>query len=349
MHSLKTIFIVDDSDVNLLTAKKALSQKYKIYTLPSAASMFELLENIRPDMVLLDISMPVTDGFEALKLLKSSDRFMDIPVIFLTSWRDADIEARGFEMGVVDFISKPFYEAVLINRVKTHLDIDERIRSQTETLLQRTERLQRLKNSMVSVLAEMLESRDKNTGGHIERTAAYTRILINKMIERGVYVNDIDCWDIDILISSVRLHDVGKISISDLILNKTESLTDEEFEIMKIHAAEGERIIDKIISQTGDEDFLVCAKMFAGYHHERWDGTGYPHGLKGTDIPILGRIMAVVDVYDALMSDRPYKKAFTHEQAVNIIIDGKDKQFDPKLVDLFCEFQNLFAEVSRCR
>jgi len=348
MPDSRTIFIVDDSDVNLLTAKKALSQKYNIYTLPSAASMFELLENIMPDMILLDISMPVTDGFEALKLLKSNERFTDIPVIFLTSWRDADIEARGFEMGVADFISKPFNEGVLINRIKTHLEINERIRSQTEMLLHRTERLQRLRNSMVSVLAEMLESRDKDTGGHIERTATYTRILINKMIERGVYVSDISCWDIDMLISSVRLHDVGKISISDLILNKSESLTSEEFETMKIHAAEGERIINKIISQTGDEDFLVCAKMFAGYHHERWDGTGYPHGLKGTDIPILGRIMAVVDVYDALMSDRPYKKAFTHEQAVSIIVEGKGRQFDPRLVDLFCEFQNLFSEVSKC-
>jgi len=349
MSGMKTIFLVDDSDVNLLTAKKVLSQRYRVYTLPSAAACFELLESIIPDMILLDISMPEMDGFDALKLLKSNKRYVDIPVMFLTIWRDEAIESRGFEMGAVDFISKPFSESVLLNRIKTHLDIDERIREQTAMLRMRTEKLNRLRNSMVSVLAEMLESRDKATGGHIERTAKYIKILLQKMVERGVYADEVTCWDLDVLISSVRLHDVGKIAISDLILNKPEELTQDEFSIMKIHSAEGERIIDKIISQTGDEDFLICAKLFAGYHHERWDGTGYPHGLRGTDIPLLGRVMAIVDVYDALVSDRSYKKALPHEHAVNVIIEGKGRQFDPKLVDIFCEVQGLFAEVGSCQ
>ena len=341
MSRLKTIFLVDDNDVNLLTAQKALSSYYKIYTLPSAAGMFELLESVMPDMILLDINMPEMDGFEALEKLKSNSRYTDIPVIFLTSWGDANIEARGFASGVVDVISKPFSEPVLLNRIKKHLEIDERIREQMELL-------KRLKNSMVSVLAEMLESRDKATGGHIERTATYIKILIQNMIEREIYKDEIAGWDMDVLISSVRLHDVGKIAISDLILNKPEGLTNEEYELMKVHAAEGERIIDKIISQTGDEEFLICAKLFAGYHHERWDGTGYPHGLKGTDIPLLGRIMAIADVYDALVSDRSYKKALTHEQAVNIIVENKGMHFDPKLVEIFCEVHNLFADVSSC-
>ena len=349
MYSPKTVFLVDDNDVNLLMAKKALSQQYNVYTLPSAAGMFELLENVVPDIILLDINMPEMNGFEALKLLKANGRYREIPVIFLTIWRDSDIESKGFEMGVVDFISKPFSESVLFNRIKTHLDIEDRIHEQTVILKQRSESLYKLKTSMVSVLSEMLESRDKTTGGHVERTAKYVRILVQKMIERGVYADEITCWDFDVLASSVRLHDVGKIAISDLILNKPDPLTREEFEIMKIHAAEGERIIDKMISQAGDEDFLICAKQFTGYHHERWDGTGYPHGLKGEDIPLLGRIMAIADVYDALVSERPYKKVLTHEQAVAIIIESKGKQFDPKLVDIFCEVSEQFAEVSSCR
>jgi putative two-component system response regulator len=191
----------------------------------------------------------------------------------------------------------------------------------------------------------MLESRDKTTGGHIERTSTYLRLLINRMIERGIYINEIKDWDLDLAVTSARLHDVGKIAVSDLILNKPGSLTKEEFETMKIHAAEGERIIDKIISRAGDEDFLHFAKLFAGYHHERWDGSGYPHGLIGVDIPLQGRIMAIVDVYDALSSDRPYKPAMNRDEVVKIIMAGKAKQFDPVITDVFFEIKDLFAEV----
>jgi putative two-component system response regulator len=342
---VKTIFIVDDNNVNLLTAENALSDHYNVYTLPSAHGMFELLNDLIPDMILLDIIMPEISGYDAMRLLKADIRYSHIPVIFLTSKKDPGTEAQGFELGAVDFITKPFSGIVLLNRIKTHLNIDEIIRKRTSELEVRTEKLTRLKNSMVSVLAEMLESRDKTTGGHIERTSAYLRLIINKMIKSGIYLNEIRTWDLELAVTSARLHDVGKIAISDLILNKPGNLTKEEFETMKIHAAEGERIIDKIISQTGDEDFLFFAKMFAGYHHERWDGTGYPHGLKGTDIPLQGRIMAIVDVYDALSSDRPYKSALSRDEVVKIIMDSKDKQFDPLIADVFFEIKDKFAEV----
>jgi putative two-component system response regulator len=346
---VKTIFVVDDNDVNLLTAEKILSDQYNVFTLHSASDMFELLNDVVPDLILLDIMMPEIDGFEAIKELKTNVRYSDIPVIFLTGVKEAEVEAHGFELGAVDFISKPFSETVLINRIKAHLNIDEVIRDRTAKLEQKTDSLQRLKNSMVSVMAEMLESRDKTTGGHIERTSEYLRLLINAMIERKIYENEVGAWDIDLAVSSARLHDVGKIAVSDLILNKPENLTQEEFERMKIHAAEGERIIDKIIRQAGDEDFLHFAKLFASYHHERWDGTGYPHGLRGEEIPLQGRIMAVVDVYDALSSERPYKPALDNKQVVNIIMDGKGKQFDPKITEVFFEIKDMFAKVGSCR
>jgi putative two-component system response regulator len=168
------------------------------------------------------------------------------------------------------------------------------------------------------------------------------------MIKRGLYINEISGWDLDLAVSSARLHDVGKIAVSDLILNKPGSLTREEFETMKVHAAEGERIINRIINQAGDEDFLQFAKLFAGYHHERWDGLGYPRGLKEMEIPLQGRIMAIVDVYDALSSDRSYKPALPRDEVEKIIMDGRGKQFDPEIADVFFEIKDQFAGIIIC-
>jgi len=353
---MKTIFVVDDNTVNLMTADKALSDSYNVITFASASAMFDFLNNTIPDLILLDIMMPDIDGFETLKRLRADARYEAIPVIFLTSKNDAVTEALGFEMGVIDFIPKPFSELVLLNRIKTHLHIEEIIAErtaiiseQTEMLKQRTEKLLRLQNSMMSVLASMVENRDKLTGEHITRTTSYLKIILNAMVERGVYIEEIKCWDFDVISSSARMHDLGKITVTDLILNKPEKLTDFEFEIIKTHAAAGEKIIDEIIKESGDEIFLQNARLFAGYHHERWDGTGYPRGLQGTDIPLQGRIMAIADVYDALVSERSYKKAFTHEKAVQIILENKGKQFDPKIVDVFYEVNDSFRKVSECQ
>jgi putative two-component system response regulator len=341
----KTIFVVDDSDTNLSMAKEALKEYYRVMTMPSAVKMFALLEKIIPDLILLDIEMPDMDGFEALHLLKENNAQSDIPVIFLTSMSDASVEAHGFEMGVIDFITKPFSAPVLINRIKTHLDIDEIIRQRTIQLQKKTEQLQKLQNGIVFVLADMVESRDKGTGGHIERTTTYIKILVDAMMERGVHADVLGKMDLDLLNSSARLHDIGKISIPDSVLNKPGKLTDEEFEIMKTHSAEGERIIDQIVSRTEDVEFLRNAKLFAGYHHERWDGKGYPHGDKETGIPLQGRIMAIVDVYDALVSERPYKKPFTADEAVGIIMENSGKQFDPVIVNVFYEARDQFKAV----
>jgi len=341
---LKTIFIVDDNDVNLSTAANALSKQYRIFTLPSASDMFELLNNIIPDLILLDIAMPEMDGFEAMRLLKSDSRYSEIPILFLTGRDDAATEARGFELGAVDFVSKPFSEPVLLNRIKTHLEIEGIIHDRTDMLQQRTAKLIKLQNAMVSVLANMVENRDVQTGKHIERTTMYIKILLDSMFERDVYTDEIRLWNLDEVISSARLHDIGKIAISDLILNKPGKLTTEEFELMKTHTTEGEKIIDSIIAESGNEAFLHNAKLFAGFHHEKWDGTGYPHGIAGADIPLQGRIMAIVDVYDALVSNRPYKTAFTHEKAVEIIKDSKGSHFDPKITDVFLAINDLFKE-----
>jgi putative two-component system response regulator len=341
----KTVFVVDDNDTNLSMAKDALNEQYRVMTMPSALKMFSLLEKITPDLILLDIEMPEMDGFEALIRLKDTSELADIPVIFLTGMTDSSVEARGLQLGVTDFITKPFTASVLLNRIKTHLNIDELIRERTSQLQEKTVQLNILQNSIAFVLADVVENRDQKAGGHIQRTTAYIKILLDAMVERGVYADELGKMDLDLLISSSRLHDVGKISISDTILNKPEKLTDEEYEIIKTHSAEGERIIDQIVGRTGDVEFLRNARLFVGYHHERWDGTGYHRGLKGTEIPLQGRIMAIVDAYDALISERPYKKPFTAEESAKIIMENAGKQFDPLIADVFHAVSGQFKAV----
>jgi putative two-component system response regulator len=297
--------------------------------------MLTLAERITPDLILLDIAMPDIDGFEALALIKANAKLKSVPVIFLTGQNDAEAEIRGFEMGAIDFIIKPFSPPVLLKRLESHLYTDLLIKAGQTALRD-------LHNATISVIADMVESRDKVTGGHIERTQVYLRLLINELKNSEFYFDEIKNWDLALLLPSAQLHDVGKIVISDIILNKPSRLTDDEFDIIMTHCIEGEKIIDHIIAKTKDDGFLSYAKRFAGYHHEKWDGTGYPRGLKGLSIPLEGRILAVADVYDALRSDRPYKKAFTHKEAVQIITEDSGSHFDPVIVEAFLHVGDAF-------
>jgi len=339
----KTIFVVDDNDTNLAAAREALKSHYRVMTLPSASKMFAMMEKLTPDLILLDIEMPEMDGFEALSRLKETESI--VPVIFLTSLLDAEVEATGFQLGVIDFITKPFSAPVLINRIKTHLEIDELIRERTAQLQQKTIQLENLQSAIIFGFADLVEGRDDNTGGHIDRTSTYIQILLDALYERGIYKDEIEKLNRDSFISSARLHDVGKIVISDIILNKPGKLTDEEFDIMKTHTSEGEQAIDQIASRTNDVEFLNNARLFAGSHHERWDGRGYPRGLKETEIPLHGRIMAVADVFDALVSERPYKKPFEPDEAVRLIMENVGTQFDPLIAEVFYEVRDKFKAV----
>ncbi|MCL2053057.1 MAG: response regulator [Oscillospiraceae bacterium] len=331
----KTIFIVDDCDTNLSVAESALEEHYKVITLPSAIKMFSLLERIKPDLILLDIAMPGVDGFQAIRTLKTNEYYADIPVIFLTAIVDPASEAMGFELGAVDFISKPFSVPVLRNRIKLQLEVGEIVRDQTKTV-------RRLQNGIVSVIADVVENRDRDTVEHSERTASYIRILIQAMLANDVYTDELSCWDIETVSSAARLHDIGKIVIPDNIMNKPGKLTEEEYTRMKTHVSEGAKIINHMVTKSGNNSFLSFAKTFADTHHERWSGGGYPYGLSGTDIPLQGRIMAIADVYDALVSRRPYKEPISCEEAERIIMSEKGAHFDPALVDVFCDVKHLF-------
>jgi len=336
----KTIFVVDDNSTNLAIAEEALENQYLVITLSSAEKLFTVLGKITPDLILLDVDMPDMDGYETMEHLKASDIYGEIPVIFLTAMSDTEDEAKGIELGAVDFIVKPFSKQVLLNRIRNHLNFDDLIRERTELLRQRTEQLVRLQNSVVFTLADVVENRDKNTGGHIDRTTEYIRILAEVMLGCGLYIDEMRGWDFDSIVSSARLHDLGKIAIPDSILNKPDRLTDEEFSVIKTHPIAGQRIIDHMEEKAGELDFLYNAKLFAVYHHEKWDGSGYPYGLKENDIPLQGRIMALVDVYDALTSKRPYKKAFESEEALGIMAKDAGTHFDPNIADIFFGIKN---------
>ncbi|MDR0222159.1 MAG: response regulator [Oscillospiraceae bacterium] len=332
---MKTIFIVDDSETNLLGAKTALGDAYRSFALPSAERMFKLTEKIMPDLILLDVEMPEMNGFEALELLKKDEKLKKVPVVFLTARQDTAAEIRGFELGAIDFITKPVSPPVLLRRIETHIEIDRIVKKSEQ-------KVRDIHNATIGVISDLVESRDKVTGGHIDRTQKYLTLLIDELARANVYSEEIAGWDLNLVIPSAQLHDVGKISISDLILNKKGKLTDEEFNIMKTHCAEGEKIIKKLISQTNDDVFLNAALKFAAYHHEKWNGSGYPRGLAGGEIPLEGRIMAVADVYDALVTERPYKKAFSHDEATKIIRESAGQHFDPQVVAAYLDASDDF-------
>jgi len=215
------------------------------------------------------------------------------------------------------------------NELQNYNDnLEEMVRKKTETIVE-------LKNAVMETIAELVERRDDSTGGHISRTSRYLQIITNALLESGLYGEETSSWHVDQMVLSAQLHDVGKIAIDDSILRKPGKLTDEEFDVMKKHTIFGGEIIKTIQEKTGETEFLDYAYIFAVYHHEKWNGSGYPYGMSGTAIPLPARLMAVIDVYDALISERPYKKAFTHEEAIGIIKDGKGTHFDPDLTDLF--------------
>jgi putative two-component system response regulator len=345
----KLVLLVDDNPANLRIGKNVLAEKYAVATAPSAEKMFVLLENNNPAIILLDIDMPDMDGYEAIKVLKSRPKTKNIPVIFLTAKTESDDELEGLSLGAIDYITKPFNPALLLKRIEGHILLE----AQRKELLSFNENLQKmveektqsileLQNAILKTIAELVECRDDITGGHIERTQKGIKILLEEIEKSGIYKEETKNWDVDLLLQSSQLHDVGKISIDDNILKKPGQLNKEETDEMKKHAAFGEQIIEKIESLAKESEFLNYAKIFAASHHEKWDGSGYPRGLKGNEIPLLGRIMAIADVYDALISIRPYKKAFTHEEAVKIITENKGKHFDPDLVDLFVKNSHQF-------
>jgi putative two-component system response regulator len=347
------IFLVDDNMANLTAGKTMLKDHYDIFSIPSGTKLFEILEKVTPGLILLDIEMPEMNGYEAIKKLKAEQKTCDIPVIFLTSRNDPGSELEGLSLGAIDYIFKPFSPPLLLKRLENHLLIQTQkmaLKDYNDNLQQmvqkRTKQVVELQNSILNAITEMVECRDNVTGGHIERTQNYLKLLVDKLLTEQIYWEEVSSWNLEFLVPSAQLHDVGKIAISDVILNKPGKLTPEEFDVMKQHASIGEATIEGIMKANSENDFLNHAKIFAGTHHEKWDGSGYPRGLKKYNIPLQGRLMAIADVYDALIAVRPYKQPLTTEEAERIILEGREKHFDPVLTDLFKELSPQFARIA---
>ena len=349
------IFLVDDNPVYLNSGRSLLEEKYAVVTIPSGDKFLQLLQRTktRPDLILLDVEMPGMSGYDTIKEIKAKPESADIPVIFLTGKGDPANELLGLSLGAVDYISKPFSPPLLLKRIELHLlmqsqknELREFNENLSEIIDKRTNDISQLQNAIILWAADMVEFRDEATGQHVERVQQYLKLLLDAMKKNEDYAGEAACWDNAAFLKSAALHDVGKIKIRDDILLKPGRLTDEEFNIMKSHALYGKLLIESLQEKVPNETFLDYAKTLAYLHHEKWDGTGYPEGLKGPEIPVQARMMALVDVYDALVSDRPYKKAFSHEEAMKIILDGRGTQFDPGLADLFVGLSLKIEEVN---
>lgn len=348
------ILIVDDTPANLDILLEGLGDRYNISVAVDGKSALETLEEQVPDLMLLDIMMPGMDGYEVLYSMKKNSLWASIPVIFLTAMSEAADKTKGLRAGAVDYITKPFDMTEVQARLDTQLTLKEArdfLENQNEILedrvRKRTEELQMTQDATITALASLAETRDNETGWHIKRTQNYIRILAEAVRRKGWYLRDLSDQTIDLLYKSAPLHDIGKVGIPDDILMKNGPLTAEEFETMKRHTLLGADSLKRAEKESPASTFLETARLIALTHHEKWDGSGYPQGLKGEAIPLAGRLMALADVYDALITRRVYKPPYTHEKAVAIITDSRGTHFEPILCDAFLEIHTDFLRIAR--
>ncbi|MBF0094855.1 MAG: two-component system response regulator [Alphaproteobacteria bacterium] len=343
----KTILAVDDAPENLDVIKSILVPDYTLKRAATGAMALKIAESQPPDLILLDVMMPGMDGFDVCLQLKANPVTKGIPVVFVTALSESADEQRGFAVGGVDYINKPFQPELVRARVRTHLEIKE-YRDDLERLVEeRTQELSRTQDATIFTVANLAETRDPETGAHIMRTQHFVTVLAQYLSASPRHAAALTPANIDLLFKSAPLHDIGKVGIPDHILLKPGKLTAEEFEEMKQHAVIGWKTLNETEEYFGTNSFLRYACEISLTHHEKWDGSGYPYGLSGDAIPLSGRLMAVADVYDALTSARPYKKPFTHEAAKALIVDGRGKHFDPEIVDAFLALETEFQEISR--
>ncbi len=344
-----TILAVDDTKMNLHLLVNLLGDHFDLSVAMSGPAALKLVANSPPDLILLDIMMPGMDGFEVLRKLKENRDSRDIPVIFLTALNEIGNKAKGFEMGAVDYITKPFQIEEVLARVTTHLklrQVQETLNvfnSQLQDLVaQQVEEINQSQLAMIFALAKLSHTRDDTTGLHLERVQVLCKILSNALSKEPWFTEVITSSFITTIYQASPLHDVGKVGIQDAILLKPGKLTEEEYTIMKTHTTIGAATLESVHRQYPNNQFIKMGIEIAKYHHEKWDGSGYPEGLSYESIPLSARIMAVVDVYEALRSRRPYKEPFSHERSMEIIFEGSGTAFDPKLVQGVIKAQEDF-------
>ena len=352
-----SVLVVDDTPDNVTLLSGLLKGSYRVRAAKSGEAALKLVHQPGaelPDIVLLDVMMPEMDGYEVCRRLKAEQATRDIPVIFLTALTAQDDETRGLALGAVDYITKPINPAILQARVATHLKVKayadllkDRNHRLEDEVAARTREIAAVQDATILMMASLAETRDNETGNHIRRTQHYVKVLARSLQTHPRFAAVLTDRVIELLFKSAPLHDIGKVGIPDHILLKPGRFTPEEFAVMKRHPAIGRDAIVHAERQLGLEvEFMQIAKEIAYGHQEKWDGSGYPEGARGDDIPVSARLMAVADVYDALISRRVYKEGMPHEAAVKIIVEGRGTHFDPDMVDAFVAVQDEFRAIA---
>jgi len=351
-----TILIVDDTPENLTVLSEVLQPTWRVRAANSGRRALQIAAgNPKPDLILLDVMMPEMDGYAVLARLKESEETANIPVIFVTAMDATEDEEHGLDAGAVDYITKPVRPAIVRARVRTHLELkqakelllDENHLLEAE-VARRMRQNQIIQEVSIHALARLAETRDPETGNHLRRTQGYVRTLAEALQSHPRFTDYLEPNTIELLVRSAPLHDIGKVGIPDHILLKPGKLTADEWTIMQTHARLGHDAIERA-EQDAEQpvEFLAIAKEIAHYHHEKWDGSGYPKGLAGDAIPISARLMALADVFDALTCRRVYKPPMPLDEARTIIVDGRGRHFDPDIVDAFIACFETFAAIAR--
>ena len=347
------VLVVDDAEINVMILEEILKDDYVVLTANDGKQALEVLHKaeVLPKIILLDVQMPEMTGREMFNILKSNDAFKSIPVIFITSENDSETELLA--AGAVDFIRKPPEPEIVKLRVRNQIELkiyrdslEEQVAIKTAEVIKKTEEANKTLDNALQGLANVIEHRDLESGEHVKRTQLYVGTLAKHLIlSKSKYADELLSLQPEIIIKSMALHDVGKIAIPDRILLKPGRLDPEEYEIMKTHTTRGKEIIGELGDIKSSLYLKHCENICYG-HHERWDGKGYPQGLKEEGIPLAARMAALADVYDALVCARVYKAAMPYTEAVKIIEDGKGTQFDPVIIDALVKLQDEFRKIA---
>lgn len=347
------ILVVDDTKTNIEVLEGILSPSYDIYVALNGVKALDLVHKVKPDLVLLDVMMPGMDGYETLRRIKSMPESEDLPVIFLTAKSDSQSEKEGLALGAVDYIAKPFTPELVVFRVQNQLKFKRRRDVLDTQVKDKTKSLRQTLKIMLTSLAALAEYRDNETGMHIRRTQMLVHRLAQVLSKHPKFSPIITSPEVvEFYATAAPLHDIGKVGIQDSILRKPGRLTDEEMKQMQVHTTLGHEVLQQAIRDLKDDDnmgegrqMIQIAANIALSHHERYDGSGYPNGLKGDEIPVSARLMAVADVYDALVSPRIYKKAWTHEQAMEELKKEAGTHFDPDVVEALTTFADELPQM----
>jgi len=353
---MQTILIVDDAPENLSLLSDLLQPYYQVRAANSGLrALRAAATDPQPDLILLDVIMPSMDGYEVITQLKADPHTVNIPVIFVTAMESSEDEEHGLALGAMDYITKPIKPAIVLARIKTHLELkaasnwlQDRNKVLEAEIAQRMEDNLIIQDVTIRALAHLAETRDPETGNHLLRTQSYIQILALQLQNHPRFQHFLTANNIQNMVKSAPLHDIGKVGIPDNILLKPGKLTADEWEVMKTHSYLGFRAIE-LAEQDAERplEFLNIAKDISRYHHEKWDGSGYPDGLQGDAIPISARLMALADIFDALVSERAYKAAFPIEKVIETISQGRERFFDPDIVDAFLQRQNDFIAIAK--